>query len=127
MMLISKDLISFFFGKVPFCMVLMTFQLLSFQVVATEVEAITIKKNNLSKKVPLVINSQVKGSQEQPNIIYIMPWQGIENSIRIEGNMHKISLPHFKPINPKLFRKQARLFYKENSSKQEQISSNKEN
>jgi len=125
MVLISKDLISF--GKVPFCMVLMTFQLLSFQVVATEVEAITIKKNNLSKKVPLVINSQVKGSQEQPNIIYIMPWQGIENPIRIEGNMHKISLPHFKPINPKLFRKQARLFYKENSSKQEQISSNKEN
>lgn len=108
-------------------MVLIVFSLISSQVIAAESEAITIKKNNLSKKVPLVINSQVKGSQEQPNIIYIMPWQGIENPIRIEGNMHKISLPHFKPINPKSFRKQARLFYKENSGKQEQISSSKDN
>jgi hypothetical protein len=125
MVLIFKGFLSFTLGKPLLYMVLIYLELLSFQVVATE--AITINKNNLSKKVPLVINSQVKGSQEQPNIIYIMPWQGIENPIRIEGNMDKISLPHFKPINPKLFRKQARLFYKESSSKQEQVSSSKEN
>jgi len=110
-----------------FYTVFITSQLLSFQVVATEVEAATVKKNNISKKAPLVINSQVKGSQEQPNVIYIMPWQGIENPIRIEGNTQKIVLPHFKPINPKSFKKQARNFYKKNSRNHEKVSSNKEN
>ena len=91
----------------------------SCQVVAAEVEITTAKKHS-AKKAPLVIKSQVKGSQEQPNVIYIMPWQGIENPIRIEGNTQKIVLPHFKPINPKTFKKQARLFYKVNSNKQDQ-------
>ncbi|MCW8864471.1 MAG: hypothetical protein OQK22_06240, partial [Colwellia sp.] len=60
------------------------------------------------------------GSQEQPNVIYIMPWQGIETPVSIEGNKQKIMLPQFKPINPKLFKKQATLFYNLNVSKQKQ-------
>mgnify|MGYP007022669930 CR=1 FL=1 len=106
-------------------MVLINSPLLFLQIEATEVEATTVKNINTSKKSPLVINSQVKGSQEQPNVIYIMPWQGIENPIRIEGNIQKFVLPHFNPINPKSFKKQARNFYKANSSKHKQVSSSK--
>jgi len=85
---------------------------MSLQVAATEEQ-----KGIPSKITPLVINSQVKGSQEQPNVIYIMPWQGIANSISIEGDKQKIVLPNFKPINPKLFKQQTTLFYQVNSTK----------
>ncbi len=94
-----------------------TLIVMSLQVVAIETETTVVKKTNPSNKAPLVIKSQVKGSQEQPNVTYIMPWQGIEKPISIEGNRQKIVLPHFKPINPKLFKKQAKLFYKVNSIK----------
>lgn len=93
----------------------MLFTVIAMSFTAVAMEA---KKANPSKKAPLVIKSQVKGSQEQPNVIYIMPWQGIENPISIEGNKQKIVLPDFKPINPKLFRKQAALFYQVNPTKQ---------
>lgn len=78
-----------------------------------------------SQNKPLVIESQVKGSQEQPNVIYIMPWQGIEEPIMIEGNKQKISLPNFKPINPKVFKKQAALFYNMNVKNKQKASNNK--
>ncbi|OUR61320.1 hypothetical protein A9Q74_09100 [Colwellia sp. 39_35_sub15_T18] len=94
--------------------------IMSLPIAATEVQKITP-----SKTAPLVIESQVKGSQEQPNVIYIMPWQGIANPISIEGNQQKIVLPHFKPINPKLFKQQATLFYQVNSSKKVQLSKSK--
>jgi len=97
-----------------------TVVVMSLPVAATEVQKITP-----SKTAPLVIESQVKGSQEQPNVIYIMPWQGIANPISIEGNQQKIVLPHFKPINPKLFKQQATLFYQVNSSKKVQLSKSK--
>lgn len=94
---------------------------LVFQAVAAE-NPITPTKNSATaeeittaNQTPLVIKSQVKGSQEQPNVIYIMPWQGIENPISIDGDTQKIVLPHFKPINPKSFKQQVRLFHKENS------------
>lgn len=68
-------------------------------------------KSGDSKKVaPLVIQSQVKGSQEQPNVIYIMPWQGVDKVIEVKGKVRTIKLPHFKPINPKVFKEQVRLF-----------------
>ena len=75
-------------------------------------KTITNKNTNKITKTtkPLVIQSQVKGSQEQPNVIYIMPWQGIENPISIENNQRKISLPTFKPVNPKTFKAQVALF-----------------
>lgn len=90
-----------------------------FTVIAMPFTAVAMeaKKVNLSTKAPLVIKSQVKGSQEQPNVIYIMPWQGIENPISIEGTKQKIVLPNFKPINPKSFKQQARLFYQVNLTK----------
>lgn len=52
-----------------------------------------------------------------------MPWQGIEEAIIIEGSKQKIVLPKFKPINPKVFKKQAALFYNVNA-KNKQTSSN---
>jgi len=82
---------------------------------ATANKSATTEKIATANQAPLVIKSQVKGSQEQPNVIYIMPWQGIENPISIDGDTQKIVLPHFKPINPKSFKKQARLFHKESS------------
>lgn len=59
---------------------------------------------------PLIIQSQVKGSQEQPNVIYIMPWQEMDKIIEVEGKRRTIKLPHFKPINPKVFKEQVRFF-----------------
>jgi formylmethanofuran dehydrogenase subunit D len=68
------------------------------------------------RKGPLVIQSQVKGSQEQPNVIYIMPWQGIDNPITINNNKRSITLPTFKPINPKVFKAQVARFAKNNAT-----------
>ncbi|MGI2171700.1 hypothetical protein ACROAE_16170 [Shewanella sp. MF05960] len=64
---------------------------------------------------PVVIQSQVTGSQEQPKVLYIMPWQGITNPIDINNKDMRLTLPQFKPINPKAFRQQVRDFA--NSSK----------
>ncbi|QDE31888.1 MULTISPECIES: hypothetical protein [Shewanella] len=59
---------------------------------------------------PVVIQSQVTGSQEQPKVLYIMPWQGITNPININNQDMQLTLPEFKPINPKIFRQQVRDF-----------------
>jgi hypothetical protein len=59
---------------------------------------------------PVVIQSQVTGSQEQPKVLYIMPWQGISNPIDINNKGMRLSLPEFRPINPKVFRQQVRDF-----------------
>lgn len=63
---------------------------------------------------PLVIQSQVKGTQEQPNVIYIMPWQGVEDIIEVKGKSRTIKLPTFNPVHPKAFKEQVSRF----SSKQ---------
>ena len=75
-------------------------------------------KAQSSNTSPLIIESQVKGSQEQPKVIYITPWQGIEAPIIIEGNTPKINMPQFKPINPKKFKQQSRRFKRVNSKNQ---------
>ena len=80
-------------------------------------------ETNIVNRAPLVIESQVKGSQEQPNVIYIMPWQGIENPVIIEGGKQKINMPHFKPINPKAFKQQSSNFYHANANKPKVTSS----
>jgi hypothetical protein len=59
---------------------------------------------------PVVIQSQVTGSQEQPKVLYIMPWQGINNPIDINNKGMRLTLPEFRPINPKVFRQQVRNF-----------------
>ena len=64
-----------------------------------------------AKQAPVVIETQVKGSQEQPTVIYILPWQGIDTPVIIEGEHSKIAMPNFKPINPKQFKKQATQLY----------------
>lgn len=64
-----------------------------------------------AKQAPVVIETQVKGSQEQPTVIYILPWQGIDTPVIIEGEHSKIAMPNFKPINPKQFKKQASQLY----------------
>ena len=67
-------------------------------------------ETNIVNRAPLVIESQVKGSQEQPNVIYIMPWQGVDEVIEVKGKQRTIKLPHFNPINPRDFREQVRTF-----------------
>jgi hypothetical protein len=67
---------------------------------------------------PVVIQSQVTGSQEQPKVLYIMPWQGINNPIDINNEGMRLTLPEFRPINPKVFRQQVRDFA---SSAQEKV------
>ncbi|WP_153912800.1 hypothetical protein [Shewanella sp. TC10] len=59
---------------------------------------------------PLLIESKVTGTQEQPKVLYIMPWQGITNPIAIQDKNMQITLPEFRPINPKHFQKEVREF-----------------
>ncbi|WP_434940479.1 hypothetical protein ACRWQN_08750 [Shewanella sp. HL-SH8] len=58
----------------------------------------------------VLIESRVTGSQEQPKVLYIMPWQGITNPISVDNNDMKFALPQFKPIHPKVFQQQIRDF-----------------
>jgi len=67
--------------------------------------------NNTAKsKQPLIIKSKIQGSQEQPKVLYIMPWQGIKTPIVVEGKNMTITLPSFKPINPRVFKQQVKDF-----------------
>ncbi|PKG82573.1 hypothetical protein CXF85_13915 [Colwellia sp. 75C3] len=87
------------------------FILLTQTVQSAEVMPLADKSSNkASKTEPLIIQSQVKGSQEQPNVIYIMPWKGVDQVIEVEGKTRTIKLPHFSPINPKVFKEQVRFF-----------------
>jgi hypothetical protein len=65
----------------------------------------------------LTIESKVTGSQEQPKVLYIMPWQGIANPITIKDQKTQLTMPEFKPINPKIFRKEVRDFTAEQANK----------
>lgn len=58
----------------------------------------------------LTIESKIMGSQEQPKVLYIMPWQGHTNPITIKDKEMQLTLPTFKPINPKTFKKEVRDF-----------------
>lgn len=71
---------------------------------ATPKQATTVKKQQQQ----VTIESKVTGSQEQPKVLYIMPWQGVSNPIVVQDNEAKIILPDFKPINPKVFKQQVR-------------------
>jgi hypothetical protein len=72
------------------------------------------KKSSIKSRA-VFIESQVKGSQEQPNVIYVMPWRGIEHPVEINANQQHIVLPKFSPINPKVFRKQVKIYYQQQS------------
>jgi hypothetical protein len=83
---------------------------------AEEVKPNTDKTLKTEKKT-LTIESKVTGSQEQPKVLYIMPWQGIANPITIKDQKTQLTMPEFKPINPKIFRKQVRDFTTEQANK----------
>ena len=72
--------------------------------------AVLMLSQTVSAKEPVVIESQVTGTQEQPKVLYIMPWQGITNPIKIDGKAIQITLPQYKPINPKAFQQEVREF-----------------
>ncbi len=59
----------------------------------------------------LIIESQVSGSQEQPKVIYIMPWQGINEAITLDDRPNKLDMPKLHLINPKQFKHQTRALY----------------
>lgn len=103
---------------------LLCFSINSTSAMSAEVKSTTATKSEKqvkpkSQPQTLVIQSQVKGSQEQPNVIYIMPWQGVDKVIEVKGKKRTISLPNFKPINPRDFKEQVRLF----ANKQVQLTS----
>jgi len=66
--------------------------------------------NKIKTKQPLIIKSKIQGSQEQPKVLYIMPWQGIKTPIVVKGKNMSITLPNFKPINPRVFKQQVKDF-----------------
>ncbi|EWH08216.1 hypothetical protein DS2_18528 [Catenovulum agarivorans DS-2] len=46
----------------------------------------------------VVINSQVKGEQAQPNVLYIMPWQNMTPNIQINQPKTQLVLPQLTPV-----------------------------
>mgnify|MGYP000269700474 CR=1 FL=1 len=90
-----------------------TLSIFSFNAIAVKQEA------NQAKKPPLIIKSQVKGSQQQPKVIYIMPWQGINKPVSISEHQRQARLPSFQPIHPKAFRKQVEQFHHNNKAMQQ--------
>lgn len=94
-------------------LVLRTFVCSSLFIMSFAAESVPAQKTkNRSVNEPLIIQSQVKGSQEQPNVIYIMPWQGVEQVIEVKGKKRTIQLPNFKPIHPRAFKEQVNNFAK---------------
>ena len=71
-------------------------------------------KPELVKRKTYVIKSQVQASQEQPNVIYITPWQELNAPIEIDPINESVVLPNFQPINPRKFRKNVKDFYQQN-------------
>lgn len=75
------------------------------------------KVTKKAKSSPYVIETLVQGSQEQPNVIYITPWQENEKAINIQGQSLQISLPKLMPVNPKTFNKKLHDFHQTNTVK----------
>lgn len=95
--------------------------LVCFSVQAQQAPKVEGKKVT-SKNTPAtyVIETQVQGSQEQPKVIYITPWQELNSTLNIEEHELRIRLPALAPVNPKVFRDNVNSYY------QQQKSSNKE-
>ena len=58
-----------------------------------------------------VIESQVQGSQEQPKVLYITPWQELASVVDIDDPELAIRLPAFKPIMAKTFKQKVQAYY----------------
>ena len=62
-------------------------------------------------KTSYVIETRVQGSQEQPKVIYIMPWQENDKAVSVQGQLLQISLPQLAPVNPKHFKNKLTTYY----------------
>ncbi|MBO9488841.1 hypothetical protein J7384_00535 [Endozoicomonas sp. G2_1] len=74
------------------------------------------EKSEVSQAVKVsgyVIESQVQGSQEQPKVLYITPWQELASVVDIDDPELAIRLPAFKPIMPKAFKQKVQAYYRE--------------
>jgi viroplasmin and RNaseH domain-containing protein len=69
-----------------------------------------VNKNKTSTKVSYVIETQVQGTQEQPNVIYITPWQDSSDDVKVNKKILTVSLPALTPLNPKTFKKRLMSF-----------------
>ncbi len=96
-----------------YCAVLSSFT--SFTALAAADEDNQPALQKVAKPANIVINSQVKGSQEQPKVLYIMPWQGIKKPMAIDDSNKVIIMPKFAPINPKAFKRQVNSYYQNKS------------
>lgn len=73
--------------------------------------SLKIKEKPKQTKTPYIIETRVQGSQEQPNVIYITPWQENEKAVSIQGQSLRVLLPQLAPINPKNFKKKLYNYY----------------
>lgn len=64
-----------------------------------------------------VIESQVQGSQEQPKVLYITPWQELASVVDIDDPELAIRLPAFKPITAKTFKQKVQAYYQNSQFK----------
>ena len=79
-----------------------------------DIEAKAIKdKKQASTKVAYVIETQVQGTQEQPNVIYITPWQESRDDVKVNKKILKVSLPALAPLKPKAFKKRVISFHQQ--------------
>lgn len=73
---------------------------------------------SVNEKTPAsyVIETQVQGSQEQPKVIYITPWQELNSTLSIEDHELRIRLPALAPVNPKVFKDNVNNYYQQQKS-----------
>lgn len=64
-----------------------------------------------AKKPAYVIESVVQGSQEQPNVIYITPWQEDTKAVVIQEQSLQVSLPKLTPVQAKAFKQKLSRYY----------------
>lgn len=88
--------------------------MLAFLLLCGFLSSLSYAQEKLAKRIttdkPMMIESQVKGSQEQPNVIYIMPWQSIDHTIPEYALPKAHTELQFKPVNPKEFRRKVNAF-----------------
>jgi hypothetical protein len=92
--------VHFVWGVIPLTLLVLSFSSLS-------------EEKGRSKKTTYIIETLVEGSQEQPNVIYITPWQENEQAINIHKPLLEISLPKAVPIVPKAFNKKLNIYNKQ--------------
>ena len=80
--------------------------------IAEEEEANKTPKK-AAKQGVYVIETQVQGTQEQPNVIYITPWQENKTAVNVNKKTLQIALPVLEPITPKMFKKQLQNYHQQ--------------